>query len=433
MADSKKVYLQIISPLHIGCKDRAVYPFEWVRSENALYVLSEARLSAYLLKKNLLNSHLNEFEKKGSGFALQHFLQKNGLLTQDFLDATVAYKVHAHRTPPREFKPFVRDAFNRPFIPGSSLKGAMRTAILYGMLKQKKEDDPHWFRNSIVQKVEHKLTEIKRKGRPTMRDKRDFSKRFLLSLLTDYTLPRERQPNPRTDILRILKVSDTQPLHRDALEMEETKVLSHKEQPDQQATMKGFSAFCETMPQGSVLTFDLKVDPGILHEFAQHNTLPQSLGSIEGILTACAAMSADLKKAEQDYLRALKSTSHAELTALSDFYQTLDGNFRLGFGGGLLSKTVAMLLPAELRKDLRDTLWHRRHSTLAPKSRNVIVAAGQPDLAFGWCKLALQPLAATTVKRQSAPKKQTMEKTFANEAEHFADSLQKLREKFKQD
>ena len=59
--------------------------------------------------------------------------------------------------------------------------------------------------------------------------------------------------------------------------------------------------------------------------------------------------------------------------------------FRLGWGGGLLSKSIFLLLPEDLRKLIRNNLRHDRGEALAPKSRRM-VKLPQKLLPLGWAK-----------------------------------------------
>lgn len=60
-------------------------------------------------------------------------------------------------------------------------------------------------------------------------------------------------------------------------------------------------------------------------------------------------------------------------------------NFRLGWGMGLLGTSVAMLLPAETKQDLRNILFTDRGDSPAPKSRRIITSNHSSYAILGWC------------------------------------------------
>ncbi len=229
----------------------------------------------------------------------------------------------------------------------------------------------------------------------------------------------------------MVKISDSEPLERNSLVLTETRVLSHHE--DKRNTVK-FSTgpsrpnrstreiriFCETIPEGTVLKCMLKIDEKILGLFS--NSIPSWLQSPEGILEACGIMNRDLLAAERKYLNNLMDSRALSLHVLRDFFSGLEANFRLGFGGGLLSKTIDLLLPDDIRKELRDTLWHPRTSPLAPKSRMVLVEDGQPTCTLGWAQVSLSPLKADEKAQALARNKNKI----ASKAE--SDMKQKLEE-----
>lgn len=43
--------------------------------------------------------------------------------------------------PAQQIKEFIRDGFDRPYIPGSSIKGAIRTAVLSSIAQAMNETD----------------------------------------------------------------------------------------------------------------------------------------------------------------------------------------------------------------------------------------------------------------------------------------------------
>jgi len=124
-----------LTPLHIGAGE-ALEAYEYVVIDNKLYSFSPeqvlGRLSPPEQEKfvNLLGTNLGE---------LHRFLRERKELVADHANYTIPMTDEAQRLyterlhNPRSdlaIYPFIKTSY-KPFIPGSSLKGAIRTAMLY--------------------------------------------------------------------------------------------------------------------------------------------------------------------------------------------------------------------------------------------------------------------------------------------------------------
>ena len=121
--------------LHVG--DGKVIPKKfYMLNGNTISYIDEERLFALLLRRNQLerfeayclgaDTDLGSFFKRSIALspAEQHALVRCTFRSADALDENHSCK---------EIRPFIRNAANQVYIPGSSIKGALRTALLFSM------------------------------------------------------------------------------------------------------------------------------------------------------------------------------------------------------------------------------------------------------------------------------------------------------------
>lgn len=137
MNDYQKVYNIIIkthAPLHIGSGTTLTkkdYVFD--RKTDTVKVINMNKLLQMLASKNQFDSY-RQF-MCGTNNDLNYWLMNNGF-TNDDIENLTAYTLDCSSTSlsanskQREIKAFVKDAYGNAYIPGSSVKGCLRTALL---------------------------------------------------------------------------------------------------------------------------------------------------------------------------------------------------------------------------------------------------------------------------------------------------------------
>ncbi len=125
--------LEVLSPLHIG-SGREYSALDGTYAQGRWYlidinkVLSRSRVDP----TNLANAMMQ------SGFSWFGWLQKHQIAPSEVASHSVACPVNPEQT---RIRAFLRDAYGRPYIPGSTLKGAIRTAVLEELVVQKSSDE----------------------------------------------------------------------------------------------------------------------------------------------------------------------------------------------------------------------------------------------------------------------------------------------------
>jgi len=166
----RKIRLTVKSPVHIGSVNQNISKFEYMHSGEYIFPVSEDKLALFLQKKNLIDPYMSEVSREGRNFNLMNFFNDNaGRLTDDELiclsgKRKIRLKGDINRLV--DFKPFIRDGFNNIYIPGTSIKGAIRTAILYRVLKEFKKTDPRGFQKTVEDKLAQDITnDFKKRNR----------------------------------------------------------------------------------------------------------------------------------------------------------------------------------------------------------------------------------------------------------------------------
>lgn len=291
-------------PLHVGCGQttpRKEYILDSRKS--TVYFMNEQAFFDLLIRYELVE--LFEGFCMRNGGDLYSFLHGECGLNDSQIAPAILYQVSsgdaldaAHAL--KDIKRFMRDAQGRAYIPGSSVKGALRTALLYRMMAnedpQRRQASissimatPDYQRKYLALPEEHYLNELKQ----------DIKKRS----------------NAVNSIMRGVKISDGEPISDQAM----TLVLKHD----------GFTAggihsinLCrECVAPGVDIRFRLTLDQSIL----------KNRITINAIMDAINAFAAHYRQAYEKYFT--KPYGLIEPSAKNILY--------FGGGSGFFAKSLA--------------------------------------------------------------------------------------------
>jgi CRISPR-associated protein Csm5 len=365
---------------------------DYIHIKNNLYVIGESRLSQILGQHSLIDDFVAEMVRAGRNFNLTAYLQKHGLADREQAEKMMLYKTFLLCDAPRDIRPFIRNGFAQPYIPGSAIKGAFRTAVLYIAIKNLPEAEKE---TRLWKPVREKLHEIElkkaeaesqhRRYNPE-RDKKSFDGQLDVAFFQGYSLPKSTaKTDPKFDLFRCLKVSDSAPLDRDALVVFPIRIYSA-----QSREMKKPSIICaECLPPKEKFEINVSFDEKLWQDFRSENTgthWGMKLKEFESWLRQPWLCQQEMC---QDVLQHEEPFFANEFGADDSFLA--DADMRLGWGGGLLSTSVSLLLPEELRKKMRNLLFTDRNDAPAPKSRKIIDHNEKPFYSMGWLRIATPP------------------------------------------
>ncbi len=144
---------------------------------------------------------------------------------------------------------FIKDKQGRPYIPGSSLKGALRTAILSRMLSER--------RGFAQQCIDTLCSPPTKEGRNAyLRETEDIESRLLNTL----NLNQLRRRDAVNSVMKGISISDSAPIPTSAL------VLCRKIDLSKNGTIKKVNVCRECLRPGSEVEFDVTIDNIIARE-----------------------------------------------------------------------------------------------------------------------------------------------------------------------
>jgi len=203
--DKKKMKFFVRSPIHIGSVDQRITPFEYFLIEQYVYQISDEKLGIFLLKKNLIEPFVHALQKEGQKFRLLNFFKGKwiNIRENDLSDLSKSKtKLIGDATRLKDYRPFIKDGFGKPYIPGTSIKGVIRTAVLYNALLNYKVNNPDEFQNNIIERIKKTPPKEFRRKKPFTWLQEKFLENFHLS---------GKGNSPNTDWLRMLHASDGYP------------------------------------------------------------------------------------------------------------------------------------------------------------------------------------------------------------------------------
>lgn len=148
-----KAKISIISPVHIGTGNVKL-SFEYNKHGNVIYNYDLQKLFSYIPEKKLLDSKFLE--------SLCHL--KNGISTRDTMNNFLRMDIDYEKISPQyqlraDFTEIQKKniaeqlkSLNKPFIPGSSLKGAVMTAIYYDFISEHLKSFCQYIKKSVKNK-----------------------------------------------------------------------------------------------------------------------------------------------------------------------------------------------------------------------------------------------------------------------------------------
>lgn len=331
-----KVTLTAKSPVFIGDGStigKSEYIFD--KSGRQIIVFNRDKLLGGLQRLGYLRLYCDSVLQGKTN--LMFFFEKNNIRPNVY-NAWADYRmsVNASISPDKATKgilTFVKDAYGLPYIPGSSLKGALRTVILSDKVKN---EDFSGSKREIMKNSDYRKKAI------NMLSQNVEKKAF-------YTLGRneKKKGNATNDIFCGLSISDSEPVSTDDLILcVKTDVMLSGDEKTVGIVVR------ECLKPGTRLTFTLSVNP------------EQFPYSVEEIKTLISKRFADYRST---YLDKFKYADIDDVVG--------DNNIVLGGGAGFFSKTVAYdLLGYDDGLDFTKSYIFRNHkhemdSVISPRTR----------------------------------------------------------------
>jgi CRISPR-associated protein Csm5 len=259
----------------------------------------------------------------------------------------------------------IKDLSDRPYLPGSSLKGALRTAVFdWALAHNPRALDTGRLRSS---------------------------RKWAAQPLERAVLGRD----PNHDLLRALQVADSDPVDPgSSLMLAHAQVLTGRQ--------LGSPIEVEALRSEVVLNTTLKVDLSLFAPAAERQLgFGQRLDWLQDLMGVCRARAASLLEAERDWFARQRPGSpianyYAQLHKYLDSLPASRCLLQVGWGGGWQGKTVGLRLDDRQREEVVDRYrlarGRRRRGDPFPKSRRVLMdGEGRPSAPLGWLLVEMVP------------------------------------------
>ena len=383
----QKYKLETITSVHIGSGETMNHIDGYYANGRWYRIDLDKVLAHPNADVNALTSEMSQRNFRWSNYFSRHNMNALDLSTYSLLCAQSPETT--------DIREAIKTPDNRPYIPGSTIKGALRTALLSGLINN--VEDERLFNDSS----EHLNREIN-KGTPSRR-RPEYPAQQIEKLAFG--------KDPTHDLLRALQVSDTEPLENKALAIETAWTVTPNQNGQLVQKIEGgreYKNFIEVIQEVKSLTFTLKIDDLLFREEEkkQLNFNKTQENILQEIVEVCNEETHILMHDEQKFFNKFNFT---EIANLYDKFIALnnsltDGAFMLqiGWGIGYHSHTVtasftkgddAPVNLMKLRERFRLGRSRNRHGPPYdkrefPKTRRILYRGQNPITPLGWVKIS---------------------------------------------
>ena len=202
-----KIQLTTIGPIFIGSGE-LIKKREWLlnRNKNQATIIDFPKLFEFLTEKKLLDSFEQYLVSENKPLFV--WMNENKICENDysrFTRYTLDTKGVNFTKDIRDIQTFIKDAYEEPYIPGSSLKGTIRNIIL-----AKRISDC----NLNIDEIKKQINEYRgNKKKFLNREAKDLQVRMFNTKCKN----EKKKADMVNDIMSGIRISDSEPLNRDCL------------------------------------------------------------------------------------------------------------------------------------------------------------------------------------------------------------------------
>ena len=334
--------LVTVAPVHVGSGEiRRANEYLYDKVHSMAYFLDETRWVAFLDKRQLMEPFLAYIEESSRqlgqrrgpfrGKNLWDWLRAQGVQPRE-MEALAVRRTRAERCVISE-KGSLNDVHlqmalsdGRPYVPGSTIKGALRTGILYRMIQQ----EPERFRG-FWQEIWQEATS---RGRAKDKERtwQGIERRLETQALHTLRVDKEKPTEMVNSALRGLRVSDAAVAPRETETLLLQKLDATTKPNRQGKTSKTLPLFRECIPPGRRLHFTLTADFSMLRTIG--------ITSFDDIFQGLRAYT----------VQALALLEEEFPKYRPQFDKAREADCLLGGGTGFLSKTLVCALARDARE-----------------------------------------------------------------------------------
>lgn len=364
-----KLKIKTITPLHVGNGAEYGSPEFYLASANKRKVLARADLNKLfmILPDDLKDEFIIELEEPQ--FNLQSFLKEVMFqLPQGSLGKVRLYFSYLETKLPDTVTEHIKTS-NQAYIPGTSIKGSIKTALLYDMVKSGDMNGiEHLFRNRRDGKLEINI-----------RKSQNFVDDFFSS---------DHEKKPNTSIMRFIQVTDTTPVEKMTIYSVNSVKAIDRGWNWYRGSIDAGKTCIESIDKNQELEFDLNLNQTDKIVKKLNLKDKEEYMSLDRILNCIYKFSRDLIENEiefaQKYGMKFLEKFYSDLSSKN----TTDGPvMNIGMGTGFLAKTIGLKIreyDPYLYNKVRQSTRGKSYPNEFPKTRKVIQDELVPP---GWVKV----------------------------------------------
>lgn len=425
-----QLQVEILTPVHVGAGNDLLVECDFFKKDTTAFVVDQNHLFQALAS---------------SGLDLSALLAKTYQISElfDALSETQQESQYHYQLktldkattiPSERIAAYVKDSFLRPYIPGASIKGAIRTALLTHIIKSNGFSS---IESWLPQERQHYKLPRKSQAAAKLTEKLFSSKSI-------------RGQVPNFDLLRTIHISDSY-FTTDALTIAEVRWLNLVGKPlqakwrdmaKQQSVANwkdAMGTFTESLSPEKTGILNVQIDNFLLENETANSVLqwqpkkiPTQFDQWRQIINNHALQRLEEEKAFFKEYQVTGALTACE-KILQQIHQTPEACYlQIGWGSGWESMT-GNWLPENIKQDMRhhyglgkrirDEYERSVFHPVFPKTRRLIINDGHPCLPFGWIRLFSPEISQQRIAKENEIKQQAQ-----LEAEKQALQLQQAQE-----
>ena len=248
--------VRTLSPVHIGCGEMITkIDYCYDKNSRQVYVMHPQRLFKGLQSKGFLTAFEQKIMKADKMFSLTRFFADQSITESEYSAwAEYSYPVNnvSIENGQNGIFSFVKDPYGCPYIPGSSLKGTLRTALAYSTIMSDRKRFQH-----IADDVRSEIKPSHGK-RPKLNEPESMLNQNIFYTLKRKSKKDKNRETVYTDILNDcmagLLISDSKPLSAESL------CLCQKIDVDYDGEAHSINLLRECIAPETEILFDVAID-----------------------------------------------------------------------------------------------------------------------------------------------------------------------------
>lgn len=389
-----KIKLTTLSPVCIGNGGKinsiSDYIFDW-KSKQIHYINKDVVAEALAHNDDLMDEYVNGIlygmDNNRTLFSLKDFLEnKLKLVPEEY----TAYSVKANIKSAKELNTIIKNADGRPYIPGSTIKGALKNALVYELLSKDKNllkdfaQQINVYYSQFEREVKHSTVPLKKLKIDKLKSVKEFNKEIqnLEKKINEYFLHIEYK-DQRLEIPKMnFSISDSEGIAKECTNVIDIKKVHLK-------SKDGIPQVWEALKPSTSTVFDLKTNEKELNLEYLFKCVNDF--SYNNIVTDLEMLDYHTSKSDDNNLLIDK---YEEIQEMIDNLTSKECILRIGFNKGFYFNSIADLIMQESAE-----VFHKMLVLLDYKNYNENLDSGvlfpltrgmaSSETSLGWVKLEM--------------------------------------------